>query len=359
MKQRMLLIVALLLLLLLTACDKNAINQLARQERDKIEVQIQKLLGADYEIEEFVIRDEGFEDNKSKYVMNCVVKLNKKPLGVMPQEIPWRLEFAKKNGKWNCSKSSINLLDVGNFFTQNEPPSGPNAPPSGELTPADVLAGLQGLIGGVDQTLLNMTALSTEEENQVGAELQQQILADLGISRGGKFDVQGIFNKIKARSSRGDLAWDCTVTADTQFNAFAVAGGKTFLNLGMLSGLNSEAELAFVIAHEIAHNDLKHCVQSIQHAVRASQVDPLLGEVVGVAYSIYKYPFSQEMEYAADKRGVELMTAAGWSKQGALSFFRKLQQYEPTAEDPNLQAVNDFISTHPTAQKRIERIEKM
>jgi len=114
-----------------------------------------------------------------------------------------------------------------------------------------------------------------------------------------------------------------------------------------------------VIAHEIAHNDLKHCVQSIQHAVRASQIDPLLGEVVGVAYSIYKHPFSQEMEYAADKRGVELMTAAGWSKQGAISFFRKLQRYEPSAEDPGIQAVNDFISTHPTAQKRIERIEKM
>lgn len=353
MKRQILLMIAMLcVLLLFTACDKNAINQLARQERDKIESDVQGLLGADYEIEEFLIKDEGFEENKSKYVMNCQVRLNKKPLGFLPQEIPGRLVFEKKDRKWQCTFNSFNLASGFNLFSQADTPSD-------EFDPAGAISSLKELVDGLDQSLLNMTALSTAEENRLGAELQTQILREVGTSGTRKFNVQSVFNKLQAKSSRPDLAWECTVTASREFNAFAVAGGKTFVNIGILNSLDSEAELAFLIGHEIAHNDLKHCVQKIQHAVRASQIDPLFGEVVNVAYSIYKHPYSQEIEYAADKRGVELMTAAGYSKQGAISFFRKLQNFEPSSEDPTIQAVNDFISTHPTAQKRIERIEKL
>lgn len=339
-------------LLLLTACDKNAINQLAREERDKLEADVKQYLGDDYEIEEFLVKEERFEENKTKYVMECMARLNKKPLGFLPQEIPGRLTFEKKDRKWRCTFNSFNLASGFNLFGQSETPSNP-------FNPGDVIPSVKGLIDGFDQVLLNMTALSTAEENEIGNKVQQQILSEVGRSSSSKFDIQSVFRKIKNLSTRPDLAWECSVTSDTQFNAFAVAGGKTFLNQGMLRAIDSEAELAFVIAHEVAHNDLKHCVQKIQHAVRASQIDPRLGEVVGVAYSVYQHPYSQDIEYAADKRGVELMTAAGYSKQGAISFFRKLQKFEPSSEDPTIQAVNDFISTHPTAQKRIERIEKM
>ncbi len=355
-------------LLLLTACDKNSIDKLARQERDKLELQVQKYLGPEYSIEEFRIENEGYENGKSRYVMDCVATLNQKPILLPTQEIPWRLVFEKPNKEWTCveSKPNINLPQLGDAGSHDSPSFQTENPFFGGLDPNATFSSLEDLINAFEplntdfnRTLLDLTALSTEEENQVGEQLQQQIVDEVGVTESRKYNIQAIFNKIRAHSSRPDLAWECTVTAIDEFNAFAVAGGKTFLNRGILDGLDSEGQVAFVIAHEIAHNDLKHCVEKIQYEVRAREIDPLLGDVVGVAYSIYSHPFSQEMEYAADRRGVELMQAAGWSKQGAIDFFLTLQEFEPTFEDPSLQAVNDFISTHPTAQKRIERVERM
>ena len=338
-------------LILLGGCDRNAINKLARLERDKLELQIQEHLGQDYSIEEFFIQNEGYSNGKRRYEMDYQARLNKPALGFGPQILPGHLTFEKRNRQWQCVANEIDLIELLKLPQVGET--------SQESDLMGLIEGLAGLSSELDKRLLDMTALSIEEENEIGAELRQKILREVGKGGTSKFDVQGVFRKIRAKSSRRDLAWQCDVTADRDFNAFAVAGGKTFINMGMLNALDREDELAFVIAHEIAHNDLKHCVEKIQHSVRAGKINPLFGEVVGIAYNIYKHPYSQEIEYAADKRGVELMTAAGYSKQGAISFFRKLQKYEPTEENPNIQAINDFISNHPTAQKRIERIEQM
>lgn len=351
MKNKITILVLLAALILLGGCDKKEINRLAREERDKLQAKIQGYLGEDYFIEEFFISNEGYSNGKIKYEMDYEARLNKQPFGLGPQVLPGHMIFEKRNRQWSCVENDIDLAKLMKL---------PEIRSNGQIFDLkSFLEGIGQLPNQIDQKLLDMTALSTEEENEIGADMRKQILAEVGAGRAAKFDVQGIFRKISAQSSRRGLAWQCDITAAREFNAFAVAGGKTFINSGMLSVLDRDDELAFVIAHEVAHNDLKHCVQMIQHEVRAGQIHPLFGNVVGAAYSIYKRPYSQEIEYAADKRGVELMMAAGYSKQGAISFFRKLQKYEPTAEDPTIQAVNDFISTHPTAQKRIERIEKM
>lgn len=351
MRNKIAIFALLAILILLGACNKKEINRLARLERDKLEAEIQEYLGNDYHIEEFYILNEGYSNGKHRYEMDYEARLNKQPLGIGPQVLPGHMTFEKKNRKWTCVKNDIDPEKLLNIPGINDGDQ--------EFDILSFFGALGKLPEQIDKKLLDMTALSTKEENEIGAELRKQILAETGKGTSSKFDVQGIFRKISAKSSRPDLAWECDITAAREFNAFAVAGGKTFINSGMLRALDREDELAFVIAHEIAHNDLKHCVEKIQYAVRAGNIHPLFADVVGIAYDIYKRPYTKEIEYAADKRGVELMMAAGYSKQGAISFFRKLQKFEPTTEDPNIQAVNDFISTHPTAQKRIERIEKI
>lgn len=213
----------------------------------------------------------------------------------------------------------------------------------------------------LNNTLLEMTALTDEEENNIGKELDKLIIKETKITKSNKYDVNGIFNKIKKNVKRKSLAYEVKVLQDKDINAFAIAGGKTYVLTGLLSFIESENELAFVIAHEIAHNELKHCVKKIQYGVQAAKIEPVFGDVIQIAYNVYQTPYSKYDEFAADKMGVELLKKAGYDAKGALSFFEKLKKLEEKYGNENRDPLNDFISSHPTAldrKKRIEEIER-
>jgi len=213
-------------------------------------------------------------------------------------------------------------------------------------------------VQSIDNVLLDMTSVSDSEENQIGIELKKKILIDTKAVKYARFNTALILQNITHYCDRKSLNYDATVIKSDVFNAYAVAGGKIFINTALLNGLSTVDEVAFVIAHEVAHNELKHCIKRIQHSYQASKIDPTLGAVIQVAYSTYKYPFSKIEERQADKLGVELMVKAGYKKEGAISFFKKLQEKEPKWQDANIQELNDFVSTHPSTAERIKNIEQ-
>lgn len=211
----------------------------------------------------------------------------------------------------------------------------------------------------INQELLNITAPSDEEENKIGEGLDKEIMKDKKTEKDYKFSIKKIFDNIKKHTQRKKINYRYSVIKDKDFNAYTIAGGKVYLLTGLIDELEKEEELAFVIAHEIAHNELKHCIKRIQYAAKASEINPLLGNLVQIAYNVYHLPFSQEEELEADKLAVELMKKAGYSKDGAISFFRKLQEKEKQYQKENKQSENDFLSTHPNTEERIKKIEKM
>lgn len=211
----------------------------------------------------------------------------------------------------------------------------------------------------LNQVLLDLTEVSDEEENQVGDELDKKIIEKAKVTNTDKWDINKVWHDLLQHSSRKNIKYSYKVFKDKDVNAYAVAGGKVYINTGLLGFIKSKDELAFVIAHELAHNELKHCIKRIQHSVTASKIDPTLGAVVQIAYSTYRLPFNKYEEFEADSLGVVLMQKAGYSKQGALDFFTKLAELEKKYQADKRDPVNDFISTHPYAEKRKERIEKM
>ncbi|MDX9977064.1 MAG: M48 family metallopeptidase [Candidatus Cloacimonadales bacterium] len=224
---------------------------------------------------------------------------------------------------------------------------------------ADLIQLGLGVADAVNQTMLDITALTDEEENEVGQELKRIILKEKKPASHNKWNVEKVFNKVVKNVSRKALNYDCTIVSDEDVNAFAIAGGPIFINTGLLDFTKSEDELAFIICHEIAHNERKHCVKSIQYSVIANQVDPLFGSIVGIAYSIYNKPFNMSHEYEADEYGVYLMQKAGYSKNGAISFFERMIELEKKYQKEGVIGVNDFIPSHPNAQQRIDAIKKM
>jgi predicted Zn-dependent protease len=211
----------------------------------------------------------------------------------------------------------------------------------------------------LNETLLEVTALSDEEENSIGIELEKQILNDLRVVKERKFNLKKIFKDIMRYVDRTNINYGYKVVETDEVNAYAIAGGRMFFNTGILDFLETEDEIAFVMAHEISHNELRHCIKRVQYAAIASSVDPSFGEIVQLAYGIYSMPFTKYDEYEADELGVWLMKKAGYDKQGAVDFFTKLEALEKEYGMDQRDAVNDFISSHPTARERRDRVKKL
>ena len=206
----------------------------------------------------------------------------------------------------------------------------------------------------LNETLLEITALSDEEENAIGEELDKQISQDLRFTREKKFNIKKIFNNLAQYVERTTINYKIVRT--DEMNAYAIAGGNMYINTGILDFLDDEDEIAFVIAHEISHNEKRHCIKRVQYAVLASSLDPSFGEIVQVAYGMYSMPFSKYDEFEADENGVKIMLQAGYKKSGAVSFFEKLEKLEKEYGTDQRDALNDFISSHPTARERRDRV---
>jgi predicted Zn-dependent protease len=223
----------------------------------------------------------------------------------------------------------------------------------------NLLDGLLELADVLNQTMLELTAMSDEDENTIGEMLDKQLSTEMTFARERKYDVGEIFNTVLNLATRRNIDYQYKIVENSDVNAFAIAGGRIYINTGLLDYCDSPDELAFVIAHEISHIDLKHCIKRVQYYALASEVDPTLGEVVQVAYSIYYMPFSKRDEYEADENGFRLMQQAGYDKQGAFDFFTKLAELEKQYGVDNRDELNDFISSHPTALDRLERLKNM
>jgi predicted Zn-dependent protease len=208
----------------------------------------------------------------------------------------------------------------------------------------------------LNETVLEITALSDEEENAIGEELDKQISQDLRFTREKKFNIKIIFNNLSQYVERTKINYNYKIVRTDEVNAYAIAGGNMYINTGILDFLDDEDEIAFVIAHEISHNEKRHCIKRVQYAVLASSVDPSFGEIVQVAYGMYSMPFSKYDEFDADENGVKIMLKAGYKKSGAVSFFEKLEKLEKEYGTDQRDALNDFISSHPTARERRDRV---
>jgi predicted Zn-dependent protease len=158
------------------------------------------------------------------------------------------------------------------------------------------------------------------------------------------------------------------VLADqSTINAFALPGGQVFITEALLKLLQTDGQLAGVLAHEITHVVGRH---SAEQAARAQLADGLTGAAVlatydpndpnsannaGVAQMVEQMVnmrFGRADELEADKRGVTFMSEAGYDPQAMVGVMQILDQASQGARPP------EFFSTHPDPGHRIEEIQK-
>lgn len=148
-------------------------------------------------------------------------------------------------------------------------------------------------------------------------------------------------------------------------NAFALPGGHVFVGQGLLDRMTSEDELAFVLGHEIEHIDHYHAVERVQVEAQLKNLNlDIVSGLAEIPVSLWQTGYSKDEEMEADREGLRLAVAAGYSAKGAtnlLERWTKLRSdYVSHAETPTeelsqlaIESLTGYFRTHPLPSERL------
>ncbi|HEX8193208.1 MAG TPA: M48 family metalloprotease [Allosphingosinicella sp.] len=208
-----------------------------------------------------------------------------------------------------------------------------------------------------------------DDERSAGAELHPQLLAEFG----GAYEapeaayVRALGERIAAAAN---LEAQCTFTLVNSdvVNAFAVPGCYIYVTRGMMAVINSEAELASVLGHEVGHIVAAHSRRqqrrSILRGLGVAAVEAVTGSerltrLAGQAAGFFTLRYSRKQEYEADDLGIRFTTAAGFDPHAASDMLAALGRQEEfqaqTRGHDAARSIPEWARTHPLAGNRIER----
>jgi predicted Zn-dependent protease len=162
---------------------------------------------------------------------------------------------------------------------------------------------------------------------------------------------------VASQDPRGDIQYHFAVLETPDVNAFAAPGGYVFVTRGALDLMQSEAELAGVLAHEVGHVNRRHVINQIRKSDTMREVrDQLdiqgstLDKVVGTGTNTLFMGLSRSDELEADSLGLEYASAAGYDPGGLAAFIGHLNAHAGEG------ALAAFFATHPKPDERVDRL---
>ncbi|MEL4897934.1 M48 family metallopeptidase [Crocosphaera sp. Alani8] len=162
--------------------------------------------------------------------------------------------------------------------------------------------------------------------------------------------IEEIGQKLAKVAGRDEFEYEFYVVMDENLNAFALPGGKIFINAGAIAKTSSEAEIAGLLAHELAHSVLSHGFQQMTQGALTSSVVDYIPYVGGIASNLAILSYSRGMEEQADLFGTRLLAATGYAADGLHNLMVVMEN-----EDKNSPPA--WLSTHPNTSDRVKYIE--
>jgi beta-barrel assembly-enhancing protease len=207
---------------------------------------------------------------------------------------------------------------------------------------------------------------SLESEIGIGRQYSQEVESSLKLVEDPV--VTEYVNRIAQnliRNSDAKVPFSIKVIDSEEINAFAFPGGFLFVNYGVILAAENEAELAGVMAHEIAHVAARHATRQMTRAQMFNLASiPLIfvgggvglavREAVGLAIPFSTTKFARSFEAEADYLGVEYLYKTGYDPQALISFFERIQAEEQ--KKPGF--VAKAFSTHPQTSDRIRKTQR-
>jgi predicted Zn-dependent protease len=243
------------------------------------------------------------------------------------------------------------------------------------LLAAGALAALTGCATNPATGGTDVVTMSEAQEIELGRKMHPQVLQQYG-----RFDdealqqyVNDVGQRVAAKSHRPTLQYTFTVVDSDEVNAFALPGGFVYLTRGIMSYLNSEAELAAVLGHEIGHVTARHSVRQQAGAtaagVGAAVVGILTGSsdlmnVAGMAGSALISGYGRDMELEADRLGAEYLNRIGYEPESMIDVVRLLKNQEmlelqmARQENRKARVYHGLFASHPDNDTRLQEVVK-
>lgn len=212
---------------------------------------------------------------------------------------------------------------------------------------------------------------SEEKENQLGLAAYQEVIQAEPLTKNERYAeiVRRVGDRIAAVANRPDFQWEFNVIESETQNAFCLPGGKVAVYTGILPVCESEAGLAVVMSHEVAHAIARHGGERMTHQTVQNLGKSAVGyvmkdqddrkqKIVLTAYgAAAEYgailPFSRQHEMEADHIGIMLMAKAGYDPSEAPVFWERF------ASGKGESAPMEFLSTHPSDARRSSALREL
>lgn len=208
-----------------------------------------------------------------------------------------------------------------------------------------------------------------KEEIEIGSDMAARLLgaAPLAADEALQRYVNNVGRWLALQTERPGLPWRFGVLEAPQLNAFATPGGHVFVTRGLVARMRNEAELAGVLAHEIAHVLKKHHLKAMQKSAQLELANTALGtfarqdsssnrreKLLAAGGELFARGLDKDDELEADRLGVVIAARGGYDAYGLPAVLQTLQAMNP--EDSGLALM---FKTHPAPGERLGALESM
>ncbi|MGH7548269.1 MAG: M48 family metalloprotease [Gemmatimonadales bacterium] len=209
--------------------------------------------------------------------------------------------------------------------------------------------------------------ISESKEIAMGREYDTDVVASIGLYSDTALQrwIQQLGAQLAATSERPGLPWMFRVVDDPVVNAFALPGGYIYVTRGILAHLESEAELAGVLGHEIGHVTARHSVSQLSKQ-QLAQVGLAIGTIASPEFERYAglasaglgvlfLKYSRDAERQADDLGLRYMRRANYDPRELPDVFTMLDR---VSQAHGSGRIPEWLATHPNPENRQGRIEQ-
>ena len=222
--------------------------------------------------------------------------------------------------------------------------------------------------GGTD-----VVTMSEKKEIEIGRQMHPKILQQYGRYNDEQLQayVNDVGQRLAAKGDRPELTYTFTVLDSAETNAFALPGGYVYITRGIMTYLNSEAELSAVLGHEIGHVTARHAVRQQSSATAAGVGATLIAVLTGsgslanianVASSALISGYGRDMELEADALGAKYVDRVGYDPQSMVDVVRLLKNQEmfeiqrAREENREPRVYHGVFASHPDNDTRLKEV---
>lgn len=198
-----------------------------------------------------------------------------------------------------------------------------------------------------EKALDTFFTISPEMEKEVSSKIHSK--AEYTFIEDERTDkLRQMLNKMKPHSSRKDIDYKVFLIEDEAVNAWTILGGYIYVTTAILEYAESDDEIAFIIGHEIGHNEHKHTHKHIQRNAPLTMVFGNTANIITNIWSRTTVAFNHHQELESDRVGIKLTREIGYDPVKGLAFWKRRAQEEKENR------LEKLFRTHPYSSARYQ-----